>query len=68
VAPRVPGPVDTAANRAALLTPPTVRRVTLPNRLAVAPEAGPRLAARDRLLTTLGPWTGPDPVRVEDPG
>jgi 2,4-dienoyl-CoA reductase-like NADH-dependent reductase (Old Yellow Enzyme family) len=28
-------------------------------------QAGPRLAARDRLLHRLGPWTGPDPVRVE---
>jgi 2,4-dienoyl-CoA reductase-like NADH-dependent reductase (Old Yellow Enzyme family) len=28
-------------------------------------QAGPRLAARDRLLQRLGPWTGPDPVRVE---
>ncbi len=27
-------------------------------------QAGPRLAARDRLLTRLGPWTGPDPVQV----
>jgi 2,4-dienoyl-CoA reductase-like NADH-dependent reductase (Old Yellow Enzyme family) len=30
-------------------------------------QAGPRLAARDRLLGRLGPWTGPDPVRVERP-
>ena len=30
-------------------------------------QAGPRLAARDRLLHRLGPWTGPDPVRVEQP-
>ena len=30
-------------------------------------QAGPRLAARDRLLHRLGPWTGPDPVRVEHP-
>jgi 2,4-dienoyl-CoA reductase-like NADH-dependent reductase (Old Yellow Enzyme family) len=25
-------------------------------------QAGPRLASRDRLLGTLGPWTGPDPA------
>jgi 2,4-dienoyl-CoA reductase-like NADH-dependent reductase (Old Yellow Enzyme family) len=30
-------------------------------------QAGPRLASRDRLLQRLGPWTGPDPVRVERP-
>ena len=30
-------------------------------------QAGPRLAARDRLLDRLGPWTGPDPVLVEQP-
>ncbi|WP_232807093.1 NADH:flavin oxidoreductase/NADH oxidase [Geodermatophilus chilensis] len=30
-------------------------------------QAGPRLAARDRLLTQLGPWTGPDPVQLKDP-
>ena len=30
-------------------------------------QAGPRLASRDRLLTTLGPWTGPDPVQVTSP-
>jgi 2,4-dienoyl-CoA reductase-like NADH-dependent reductase (Old Yellow Enzyme family) len=30
-------------------------------------QAGPRLAARDRLLGTLGPWTGPDPVQVNQP-
>ena len=30
-------------------------------------QAGPRLAARDRLLHRLGPWTGPDPVLVELP-
>jgi 2,4-dienoyl-CoA reductase-like NADH-dependent reductase (Old Yellow Enzyme family) len=30
-------------------------------------QAGPRLAARDRLLHRLGPWTGPDPVLVEEP-
>ncbi len=29
--------------------------------------AGPRLASRDRLLQRLGPWTGPDPVRVQQP-
>jgi 2,4-dienoyl-CoA reductase-like NADH-dependent reductase (Old Yellow Enzyme family) len=27
-------------------------------------QAGPRLASRERLLDTLGPWTGPDPVQV----
>ena len=27
-------------------------------------QAGPRLAARERLLTALGPWTGPDPVQL----
>jgi len=30
-------------------------------------QAGPRLASRDRLLHRLGPWTGPDPVRVDQP-
>jgi len=30
-------------------------------------QSGPRLAARDRLLHRLGPWTGPDPVLVEEP-
>jgi 2,4-dienoyl-CoA reductase-like NADH-dependent reductase (Old Yellow Enzyme family) len=30
-------------------------------------QAGPRLASRSRLLGTLGPWTGPDPVQVEQP-
>jgi len=30
-------------------------------------QAGPRLASRDRLLQQLGPWTGPDPVRVQPP-
>ena len=30
-------------------------------------QAGPRLASRERLLGTLGPWTGPDPVQVEQP-
>jgi 2,4-dienoyl-CoA reductase-like NADH-dependent reductase (Old Yellow Enzyme family) len=30
-------------------------------------QAGPRLAGRDRLLGRLGPWTGPDPVQVEQP-
>ncbi|MQA32873.1 NADH:flavin oxidoreductase/NADH oxidase [Modestobacter roseus] len=30
-------------------------------------QAGPRLASRERLLQRLGPWTGPDPVRVEQP-
>ncbi|TFV86602.1 NADH:flavin oxidoreductase/NADH oxidase [Blastococcus sp. CT_GayMR16] len=28
-------------------------------------QAGPRLASRERLLEKLGPWTGPDPVQVE---
>jgi 2,4-dienoyl-CoA reductase-like NADH-dependent reductase (Old Yellow Enzyme family) len=27
-------------------------------------QAGPRLASRERLLDTIGPWTGPDPVQV----
>jgi len=27
-------------------------------------QAGPRLAGRDRLLGSLGPWTGPGPVQV----
>lgn len=27
-------------------------------------QAGPRLASRDRLLTAIGPWTGPDPVQL----
>nr|WP_254781724.1 hypothetical protein [Modestobacter sp. DSM 44400] len=30
-------------------------------------QAGPRLASRDRMLDRLGPWTGPDPVLVEEP-
>jgi 2,4-dienoyl-CoA reductase-like NADH-dependent reductase (Old Yellow Enzyme family) len=30
-------------------------------------QAGPRLASRDRLLGSLGPWTGPDPVQVKQP-
>ena len=30
-------------------------------------QAGPRLASRERLMERLGPWTGPDPVRVEEP-
>jgi len=30
-------------------------------------QAGPRLASRDRLLHRLGPWTGPDPVLVDEP-
>ena len=30
-------------------------------------QAGPRLASRDRLLGRLGPWTGPDPVQVQQP-
>jgi 2,4-dienoyl-CoA reductase-like NADH-dependent reductase (Old Yellow Enzyme family) len=28
-------------------------------------QAGPRLASRERLLGSLGPWTGPDPVQVQ---
>ena len=27
-------------------------------------QSGPRLAARDRLLAAIGPWTGPDPVQL----
>jgi 2,4-dienoyl-CoA reductase-like NADH-dependent reductase (Old Yellow Enzyme family) len=30
-------------------------------------QAGPRLASRERLLDRLGPWTGPDPVQVDQP-
>jgi 2,4-dienoyl-CoA reductase-like NADH-dependent reductase (Old Yellow Enzyme family) len=30
-------------------------------------QAGPRLGGRERVLATLGPWTGPDPVQVEAP-
>jgi 2,4-dienoyl-CoA reductase-like NADH-dependent reductase (Old Yellow Enzyme family) len=30
-------------------------------------QAGPRLAGRGRLLGSLGPWTGPDPVQVREP-
>jgi 2,4-dienoyl-CoA reductase-like NADH-dependent reductase (Old Yellow Enzyme family) len=30
-------------------------------------QAGPRLAARERLRGELGPWTGPDPVQVREP-
>jgi 2,4-dienoyl-CoA reductase-like NADH-dependent reductase (Old Yellow Enzyme family) len=30
-------------------------------------QARPRLAGRARLLGKLGPWTGPDPVQVEQP-
>jgi 2,4-dienoyl-CoA reductase-like NADH-dependent reductase (Old Yellow Enzyme family) len=30
-------------------------------------QAGPRLGSRAKLLGTLGPWTGPDPVQVEQP-
>jgi 2,4-dienoyl-CoA reductase-like NADH-dependent reductase (Old Yellow Enzyme family) len=30
-------------------------------------QAGPRLASRGKLLGTLGPWTGPDPVQVQQP-
>jgi 2,4-dienoyl-CoA reductase-like NADH-dependent reductase (Old Yellow Enzyme family) len=30
-------------------------------------QAGPRLGGRQRLLDGLGPWTGPDPVQVEQP-
>jgi 2,4-dienoyl-CoA reductase-like NADH-dependent reductase (Old Yellow Enzyme family) len=29
-------------------------------------QAGPRLAGRERLLGSLGPWTGPDPVQVRE--
>jgi 2,4-dienoyl-CoA reductase-like NADH-dependent reductase (Old Yellow Enzyme family) len=28
-------------------------------------QAGPRLAGRGKLLGSLGPWTGPDPVQVQ---
>ena len=30
-------------------------------------QAGPRLASRDRMLARLGPWEGPDPVRLQQP-
>jgi 2,4-dienoyl-CoA reductase-like NADH-dependent reductase (Old Yellow Enzyme family) len=30
-------------------------------------QAGPRLASRERMLGRLGPWTGPDPVQVQQP-
>jgi len=30
-------------------------------------QAGPRLASRHELLDRLGPWTGPDPVQVQQP-
>jgi 2,4-dienoyl-CoA reductase-like NADH-dependent reductase (Old Yellow Enzyme family) len=30
-------------------------------------QAGPRLASRNELLDRLGPWTGPDPVRTQQP-
>jgi len=30
-------------------------------------QAGPRLASRARLLGSIGPWTGPDPVQVREP-
>ena len=30
-------------------------------------QAGPRLAGRGKLLGSLGPWTGPDPVQVRKP-
>ena len=30
-------------------------------------QSGARLAARDRLLGRLGPWTGPDPVQLDQP-
>jgi 2,4-dienoyl-CoA reductase-like NADH-dependent reductase (Old Yellow Enzyme family) len=30
-------------------------------------QAGPRLAGRGKLLGSLGPWTGPDPVQVREP-
>lgn len=39
----------------------------LGNHDAYPVQAGPRLAARARLLGRLGPWTGPDPVQVEQP-
>jgi 2,4-dienoyl-CoA reductase-like NADH-dependent reductase (Old Yellow Enzyme family) len=40
----------------------------LTSRFDVYPvQAGPRLASRERLLGRLGPWTGPDPVQVEQP-
>src|SRR3954471_21078959 len=29
-------------------------------------QAGPRLAGRGKLLGSLGPWTGPDPVQVRE--
>jgi len=30
-------------------------------------QAGPRLAGRGKLLGSMGPWTGPDPVQVREP-
>jgi 2,4-dienoyl-CoA reductase-like NADH-dependent reductase (Old Yellow Enzyme family) len=30
-------------------------------------QAGPRLGGRARVLASLGPWTGPDPVQVQQP-
>ncbi|KQS63989.1 NADH:flavin oxidoreductase/NADH oxidase [Modestobacter sp. Leaf380] len=30
-------------------------------------QSGPRLASRDRLLTSIDPWTGPDPVQLAPP-
>jgi 2,4-dienoyl-CoA reductase-like NADH-dependent reductase (Old Yellow Enzyme family) len=30
-------------------------------------QAGPRLGGRERVLAQLGPWTGPDPVQVDQP-
>ncbi|TFV80148.1 NADH:flavin oxidoreductase/NADH oxidase, partial [Blastococcus sp. CT_GayMR20] len=30
-------------------------------------QAGARIQARDRVLGRLGPWTGPDPVQVDQP-
>jgi 2,4-dienoyl-CoA reductase-like NADH-dependent reductase (Old Yellow Enzyme family) len=30
-------------------------------------QAGPRLAGRGKLMDSLGPWTGPDPVQVREP-
>ena len=30
-------------------------------------QSGPRLASRDRLLGSIGPWTGPDPVQLAPP-
>ena len=59
-----PSPARRRTTRTSPSTPPAsspepVRRVP--------DQAGPRLAARERLLGTLGPWTGPDPVQVQQP-